>query len=105
MMIITLPQILAALITVNGIAFLAFWWDKRLAQAGARRISENTLLWLAVLGGTVGAVSAQHIFRHKTRKEPFRTMLYLIAFLQIAGIATWLLAPDIATRLVGLLLA
>jgi uncharacterized membrane protein YsdA (DUF1294 family) len=102
---ISLPQILAALLAVNGIAFLAFWWDKRRAQAGARRIRESTLLWLAVLGGTVGAVSAQHLFRHKTRKEPFRTTLYLIAFLQIAGIVAWLLVPDIGPRLADLLSA
>ena len=102
---ISLPQILLALLTVNGIAFLAFWWDKRLAQARAWRIRESTLLWLAVLGGTVGAISAQHLFRHKTHKEPFRTTLYLIAFLQIAGFAAWLLIPDMGPRLVGLLTA
>jgi uncharacterized membrane protein YsdA (DUF1294 family) len=102
---ISLAQILVALLAINSIAFLAFWWDKRLARAGAWRIRESTLLWLAVLGGTLGAVSAQHLFRHKTRKEPFRTMLYSIAFLQVAGVAVWLLVPDMGARLVGLLSA
>lgn len=101
---VSLPLLLLALIVVNGVAFLAFWRDKRLAQAGARRISERTLLWLAALGGTVGAVSAQHLFRHKTRKEPFRTILYLIAIVQIAGATAWLLAPEMVAGLVGRLL-
>jgi uncharacterized membrane protein YsdA (DUF1294 family) len=102
---ISLPQILVALFAINGAAFLAFWWDKRLARAGAWRIRESTLLWLAVLGGTMGAISAQHLFRHKTRKEPFRTRLYLIAFLQVAWFAALLLVPDMGPRLVGLLSA
>lgn len=94
-------QILVALLAVNGAAFLGFWWDKRLAQAGARRIGEKSLLWLAALGGTVGAIAAQRLFRHKTRKEPFRTILHAIAFLQVAGIAAWLLAPGMVRDFVG----
>ena len=34
---------------------------------------------LAVIGGTSGAIAGQQILRHKTRKEPFRTLLWLIA--------------------------
>ncbi len=85
---------------VNCAAFVAFWWDKRLAEAGARRISERTLLGLALVGGSLGAISAQQIFRHKTRKESFRSLLYLIVLLQIVAGASWLLAPDSMTDLV-----
>lgn len=101
----TLCPILVALLAVNGFAFLAFWWDKRLAQAGARRISEKSLLMLAAVGGTAGAVAAQHLFRHKTRKEPFRTILHGIAFLQLTCVAAWLLAPEMVRDLVGLVSA
>jgi uncharacterized membrane protein YsdA (DUF1294 family) len=34
---------------------------------------------LAILGGTSGAIAGQQVLRHKTRKEPFRTKLWLIA--------------------------
>lgn len=90
-------QIVLALLAVNGAAFLAFWRDKRLASAGARRIPERTLLWLAFAGGSLGAITAQHLFRHKTRKEPFRSQLYAIAALHALALATlgvWLVAPQ-----------
>jgi uncharacterized membrane protein YsdA (DUF1294 family) len=97
---ISVPQLVLVLLAVNCAAFVAFWWDKRLAEAGARRISERTLLGLALVGGSLGAISAQQIFRHKTRKEPFRSLLYLIVLLQIVAGASWLLAPDSMTDLV-----
>lgn len=89
------------IIAANILAFLAFGADKRLAQNGSWRIPENMLLMLALVGGSVGAVSAQHWFRHKTRKEPFRSTLYGIVVLQIIGVATWLVRPDLFQALAG----
>lgn len=89
---------LAALsfLVVNLTAYLAFWIDKRRAQAGAYRISEGTLLFLAFVGGSAGAKAAQHRFRHKTRKEPFRTQLngivWMHAFTAVAAVA-FILTP------------
>ena len=40
---------------------------------------------LAVIGGSPGAFAARHLFRHKTRKEPFSTRLMVIAAMQ-AGV-------------------
>jgi uncharacterized membrane protein YsdA (DUF1294 family) len=71
-------QTLGYLALVNATAFAAFGWDKRCAMTGDRRIPERTLLGLAMIGGSLGAVAAQQMFRHKTRKEPFRTVLWLI---------------------------
>lgn len=93
---ISVAHMVLALLGVNVAAFGAFWWDKRCARAGSWRVSENTLLSLALVGGSVGALIARHLFRHKTRKEPFRTMLYAIVALQLAGVvvlAVWLMAP------------
>jgi len=50
---------------------------RRSAGVGERR--KSTLLMLAILGGTSGAIAGQQVLRHKTRKEPFRTKLWLIA--------------------------
>ena len=69
---------LAYLAAVNLAAFAAFGWDKRCAMAGARRIPEKTLLSLAAAGGGLGAVLAQQLFRHKTRKQPFANLLVAI---------------------------
>lgn len=95
-------HIVLVVLAVNGTAFAAFWRDKRLARIGARRIPEKTLLWLALAGGSVGAVIAQQMFRHKTRKEPFRSRLYAIVALHAvaaAALAIWLIAPHWASGL------
>lgn len=64
-------------------AWTAFAIDKAAAQEGGRRIRERTLLILALLGGGPAAVAAQQMLHHKTRKEPFRTQLFLIVLAQV----------------------
>lgn len=82
------------LLALNLIAFLTFWLDKQAAMRGEWRIRESTLLWIAFLGGSSGAVLAQQIFRHKTRKEPFRSQLLAIALLHLSLALFWLFAPS-----------
>jgi uncharacterized membrane protein YsdA (DUF1294 family) len=77
---------LLAFVLVNGWTVLCFWQDKQRARAGAWRISEASLLGLALIGGSPGAFFARAVFRHKTRKQPFGTVLYFIAAIQ-AGAA------------------
>ena len=79
------PSILG-LAALNGWTMLRFWQDKRRARAGDRRIPEADLLGLALIGGSPGALLARHLFRHKTRKEPFSTHLQLIAALQAGAL-------------------
>lgn len=82
-----LPLVLLALMLVNGWTLLRFRDDKRRAIAGQRRIPEQDLLTLALIGGSPAAFLARHIYRHKTRKQPFSTYLQLIAMVQIGVIA------------------
>lgn len=81
--------ILAALLPANLVAFTLFAMDKRRARMGLRRFSERTLLLWALIGGTPGAFLGRHVFRHKTRKQPFSTLLWLIAAAQSMAIAAW----------------
>ena len=74
---------LIGFIIVNCWTILRFWQDKARAQAGERRIPEADLLGLALIGGSPGALLARKMFRHKTRKEPFSTQLFLIVAVQI----------------------
>ncbi len=75
------------LVLINGIAFAMFAIDKTAAIRGEWRVSEGTLLFLAMIGGSVGAIVAQRRLRHKTRKEPFRSTLYCLILLQLGGLA------------------
>ena len=81
-----LGLLVIALFVINAWTLLRFWQDKRYAISGDRRIPESDLLGCAILGGTPGAFLARHMFRHKTRKEPFTTYLQLIAVIQLGAI-------------------
>lgn len=83
---------LTALSLANLIAFTLFGMDKRRARLGLRRLPEYMLLLWALAGGTAGAFLGRHVFRHKTRKQPFSRLLWLIAIGQGVGIAAWALA-------------
>ncbi len=71
--------VLLILIGINVIAFLAFGWDKRQSERHGSRIAERTLIALALFGGALGALLGQQVFRHKTQKQPFRTLLWCAA--------------------------
>ncbi len=75
--------LMLAWIGINLIAFLAFGWDKRQAERDGSRIAERTLIGLALFGGALGALVGQQVFRHKTKKQPFRTLLWLAAAINL----------------------
>lgn len=80
-------------ILINIIAFVSFGMDKYFSIAKKRRISENRLLLLALLGGSAGAILGQRAFRHKTRK--FKGVLRSIAVIQLIFLsAAYLLLID-----------
>lgn len=72
------------LLAVNMVAFAAFGIDKYKAKRGLWRISEATLLLLAVVGGSIGALLGMRIWHHKTQHAKFRYGLPLIILAQIA---------------------
>ena len=84
-MIGALPMAILGLVLVNLWTILRFWQDKQRATAGERRIPESDLLGLALIGGSPGALLARHVFRHKTRKQPFSTYLLVIIALQVGA--------------------
>ena len=81
--------IVVYLVCVNLIAFAAFGVDKSRAQRGAWRISESALLFLAAVGGSIGALAGMHLFHHKTRK-PIFSIGVPVLLIAHAALAFWL---------------
>ena len=92
----------AFLIFINGTGAALFLFDKQRAVAGDRRVPEKTVLLIALLGGWFGAKFAQRRYRHKTRKEPFRTRLNVIPALWCILVSVWIFRYEIAGVLVAL---
>jgi len=90
-MIAALIATLLLLAALNLSTMMRFRQDKERAIAGERRIPEAHLLGLALIGGSPGALAARRLFRHKTRKQPFSTWLFLIVAVQ-AGVLIGLAA-------------
>ena len=76
--------VLIYLLIVNLVAFYLYWNDKRRAKKGRWRIPENTLLLIALLGGSIGALLGMKVFRHKTKHWKFKILVPLFLILQIA---------------------
>ena len=74
---------IAYVLIINLITFYFYWNDKQKAKKGKWRIPENTLLLLAFAGGSIGAMLAMKLFRHKTKHWKFRILVPLFFVLQI----------------------
>ena len=74
------------------VAIVAYGLDKRAAKRGAPRISESALLTMGFVGGWPGALVAQQLFRHKTRKRSFRRAFWFTVVVNVL-VLTALIAP------------
>ena len=75
--------LIAALLLINLFAFALYGVDKVKSKKGAWRIPEATLLLVAFLGGSVGALLGMEVFRHKTKHAKFRILIPLFMILHI----------------------
>lgn len=81
----TIKQIiLIYLIAINVVAFFLYGIDKWKAKRSKWRISEATLLGLAVIGGSIGAWLGMKVWHHKTMHKKFKYGIPLILMAQIA---------------------
>ena len=75
------------LIGINLLTFLIFGIDKWKARRGKWRIPEDTLIWLSIVGGSIGALVGMFLFRHKTQKQKFN--LGIPAILVAQAVLAW----------------
>ena len=71
------------LLIINIIAFIMYGIDKWKAHRKQWRISEKMLLFLAVIGGSAGALAGMYIFHHKRLHNKFTFGVPLILVLQV----------------------
>ena len=76
-------MLVANLGLMNLLALYMFWLDKRNARKRRWRIPENTLLGVAFIGGSLGALLGMYIFRHKTKHWKFKILVPLFLMLHI----------------------
>ena len=77
------------LLAASVLDFSLMGADKRRAKAHRRRVPEKVFFWVAVLGGSPGAILGMWIFRHKTRHWYFKYGLPAILLVQLA-LGLWL---------------
>ncbi len=70
-------------LALSVITFLVYCWDKSAAKRGAWRVSERTLHLLSLLGGWPGALCAQKLVRHKTKKHSFQIIFWCTVLLNL----------------------
>ena len=84
-----MPMWLGWWLALNVATMLVYGYDKAIAGGPRRRIPERTLLALALLGGSPGALLAMGLFRHKTVKVPFRRYAILWTVLNPFWVLLW----------------
>jgi len=70
------------------LALLMYGLDKSSAKSHGRRIPEQTLQMVSLLGGWPGALVAQKVFRHKTQKVAFQRVFWVAVVVNL-GVLGW----------------
>ncbi len=72
------------LVVINAVTFCVYGIDKWKAKKSKWRVSEATLLGLAVVGGSVGAWLGMSVWHHKTMHKKFKYGIPAIIVIQLA---------------------
>ena len=71
------------LLAINFVSFFLYGIDKYKAKKGRWRISEATLLMMAVIGGSIGAWAGMRLWHNKTMHKKFKYGIPIIIILQV----------------------
>lgn len=95
-------QLVVAYALLSVITFAMYGIDKAAAGKGRRRTPEATLLFVGFIGGWPGALVAQRLFRHKTRKQPFQAMFWCGVVVNCAVLGWLVYTGEVARLWAGL---
>ncbi len=76
-------ELLYYFIGINVLTFFVYGIDKWKAKKNRWRVSESTLLTLAIIGGSIGALLGMQVWHHKTMHKKFKYGVPLILLAQI----------------------
>ena len=78
------PAFLLLYLGASLFAFMLYWRDKVKANRDEWRIAETTLHLCSVVGGWPGALLAQRLLHHKSRKRSFQRVFLATVLLNLA---------------------
>jgi uncharacterized membrane protein YsdA (DUF1294 family)/cold shock CspA family protein len=90
--------ILGLYLAASAVAFIAYALDKSAATNNRWRTSESTLHLFAIAGGWPGALAAQRLIHHKTKKQSFQVVFWATVIANCGALA-WLFSPSGASML------
>lgn len=70
------PVMLSLYLAASTITFIAYALDKSAAKQNRWRTKESTLHLFSIVGGWPGALLAQRVLRHKSKKEEFQSVFW-----------------------------
>lgn len=70
------------ILIVNILGYFLMFLDKQKAKKHKWRIPENTLILVAIIGGSIGSIIGMQTFRHKTKHIKFKFGIPIILILQ-----------------------
>ena len=85
-----MEETICYLLAINIATFFLYGIDKYKAKKGKWRVSEATLLMMAVIGGSIGAWAGMRLWHHKTMHKKFKYGIPVIIIMQVA-LAVYLL--------------
>jgi uncharacterized membrane protein YsdA (DUF1294 family)/cold shock CspA family protein len=94
--------VLGLYLVASSVAFAAYGLDKAAARRGRWRTQETTLHFLALIGGWPGALTAQRLFRHNSKKQTFQIAFWATVVINCCGFG-WLFSSGGANALRSIL--
>jgi uncharacterized membrane protein YsdA (DUF1294 family)/cold shock CspA family protein len=83
------PAVLWLYLGASLVTFAAYTLDKSAAKRDQWRTQESTLHLFALVGGWPGALAAQRLLRHKSKKRSFQIVFWATVLLNCAALG-WL---------------
>jgi uncharacterized membrane protein YsdA (DUF1294 family) len=94
--------ILTLYVIASTVAFIAYARDKSAARNDEWRTPESTLLLFGIIGGWPGALAAQTLLRHKSKKRSFIVSFWATVVANCIALG-WLLSSNSLRSIIGVL--